>query len=38
MDILENKDYEKKYDKNHVLVLFKMYKFAPGIIYLCEKM
>ena len=29
---------EKKYDKNHLLVLFKMYNFAPGIVQLCEEM
>lgn len=29
---------EKKFDKNHLLVLFKMYNFAPGIIKLCENM
>lgn len=29
----ENK---KKFDENHLLVLFKMYNYSPGIIYLCE--
>ena len=31
----ENK---KKFDENHILVLFKMYNYSPGIIYLCEQM
>ena len=31
----ENK---KKFDENHLLVLFKMYNYSPGIIYLCNKM
>lgn len=41
MDILEElykQENEKKFDKNHLLVLFKMYNFERGIIFLCEKM
>ncbi|EGR28037.1 vacuolar sorting protein, putative [Ichthyophthirius multifiliis] len=38
IDVLKNPKYEKKYDKNHLLVLFKMYNFAPGIIHLCQQM
>ena len=29
---------ERKYDKSHLLVLFKMYNFEPGIVYVCEEM
>lgn len=38
MDLLKEPDYESKYDQNHLLILFKMYRFSPGIVYLCEKM
>jgi len=38
MDLLRNPENDKKYDKNHLLVLFKMYNFEPGIIFLCEQM
>lgn len=38
MDLLKEPDYEQKYDQNHLLILFKMYRFSPGIVYLCEKM
>jgi len=38
LELLEDPEHEKKYDKNHILVLFKMYKFGPGIVSLCEKM
>ena len=38
LDLLEDHETEKKYDKNHILVLFKMYQFGPGVIYLCERM
>jgi len=37
-NLLEAHELEKKFDKNHILVLFKMYKFGPGIVSLCEKM
>ena len=33
MDVLRNS--EKKYDHNHLLVIFKMYDFDQGIVYLC---
>ena len=34
--IMENlKEKDRKFDKNHLLVLFKMYEFDQGIIYLC---
>lgn len=33
MEVL--KGPEKKYDHNHLLVIFKMYEFDQGIIYLC---
>jgi hypothetical protein len=38
---LENKimqllEQENKYDKHHLLVLFKMYNFKKGIIKLCD--
>jgi len=36
--LLNDPTYEKRYDKNHLLVLFKMFKFEPGIVYLCDKM
>lgn len=38
MSLLQEPQYESKYDKNHILVLFKMFNFEPGIIYLCDKM
>jgi len=38
MALLKNPDNSAKYDQNHLLVLFKMYNFDPGIIYLCEKL
>ena len=38
MALLENQENEKKYDKNHLLVLFKMYNFTPGIIFLLKKL
>ncbi|CAK82335.1 unnamed protein product (macronuclear) [Paramecium tetraurelia] len=38
MKLLENQENEKKYDKNHLLVLFKMYNFVPGIIFLLKKL
>ena len=38
MNLLTEPEYERKYDKNHILVLFKMFNFVPGVIYLCEKM
>jgi hypothetical protein len=38
MDLLEDQENEKKYDKNHLLVLFKMYNFTPGIIFLLKKL
>lgn len=38
MKLLEGSENEKKYDKNHLLVLFKMYNFAPGIIFLLKKL
>lgn len=34
MDNLESQD--RKYDKNHLLVLFKMNEFDQGIVYLCK--
>jgi hypothetical protein len=34
MDNLESQ--ERKYDKNHLLVLFKMYEFDQGIVFLCR--
>lgn len=36
--MLKDDQYKDKYDKNHLLVLFKMYNFAPGIIHLCEEL
>ena len=36
MDVLGSQD--KKYDHNHLLVLFKMYEFDQGIIYLCDQL
>ena len=38
INLLEAHEHEKKYDKNHILVLFKMYAFGPGVVNLCEKM
>lgn len=38
MQMLKNQDYKDKYDKNHLLVLFKMYNFSQGIIHLCEEL
>jgi hypothetical protein len=39
MDLLEeSQENEQKYDKNHLLVLFKMYKFEPGIIFMLKKL
>lgn len=38
MELLKEPDYEAKYDQNHLLILFKMYCFGPGIVCLCEKM
>jgi hypothetical protein len=34
MDNLESQ--ERKYDRNHLLVLFKMYEFDQGIVFLCR--
>ena len=35
--IMENlESQERKYDRNHLLVLFKMYEFDQGIVYLCR--
>lgn len=36
--LLNEEKYQKKYDKNHLLVLFKMYNYRPGIVILCEQM
>ncbi|EGR26999.1 vacuolar sorting protein, putative [Ichthyophthirius multifiliis] len=36
--ILKNNKNDKKYDQNYLLVLFKMKKFAPGIIFLYQIM
>ncbi len=38
MNLLKENENDRKYDQNHLLVLFKMYSFSPGIIYLCEQM
>lgn len=38
MLLLEDSENEKKYDKNHLLVLFKMYNFTLGIIFLLKKL
>lgn len=38
MDLLEDQENEKKYDKNHLLVLFKMYVFVPGIVFMLKKL
>lgn len=38
MDLLEDQENEKKYDKNHLLVLFKMYIFVPGIVFMLKKL
>ena len=38
LDLLKDPENEKKYDKSHMLILFKMYNFDQGIVYICEKM
>eukprot|EP01017_Pseudomicrothorax_dubius_P039869 TRINITY_DN6172_c0_g1_i1.p1 TRINITY_DN6172_c0_g1~~TRINITY_DN6172_c0_g1_i1.p1 ORF type:complete len:866 (-),score=298.83 TRINITY_DN6172_c0_g1_i1:134-2731(-) len=38
IDVLREPMYDERYDKNHCLILFKMYNFQPGITFLCEKM
>jgi len=38
MDLLEDQENEKKFDKNHLLVLFKMYHFEPGIVFMLKKL
>ena len=40
MDLLDDQsqENEKKYDKSHLLVLFKMYKFEPGIVFMLKKL
>ncbi|KAL4427594.1 hypothetical protein ABPG74_012985 [Tetrahymena malaccensis] len=37
-DLLKDTKFASKYDKNHLLVLFKMYNFEPGIIHLYNEM
>ncbi len=32
----KSSESKNKFDMNHLLVLFKMYNYSPGIIYLCE--
>jgi len=36
MKLLKNQNFNGKYDKSQVLMLFKMNNFDEGIIYLCE--
>jgi len=38
MTILSNTSYESKYDEKHVLLLFKIFNFAQGIVHICEKL
>ena len=38
MDILREPEYESRYDKNQLLILFKMYNFDQGIIYILDKL
>ena len=38
LDLLGNTSLDGKLDKTHLLILFKMYQFTPGIIILCEQM
>jgi hypothetical protein len=38
MDLLKDQSRDDKYDKSQVLMLFKMYKFDDGIIFLCRKL
>jgi hypothetical protein len=35
---LLNETDRSKYDENHLLVLFKMYDYSPGVIQLCQNM
>ena len=38
MDILREPEYENRYDKNQLLILFKMYNFDQGITYILDKL
>ena len=38
MDLLREPEYENRYDKNQLLILFKMYNFDLGITYILDKL
>lgn len=34
--MLDNQLYRKNLDKNHILLLLKLYEFTPGVTKMCE--